>query len=65
MIFLFVNSCSLIQISPTYVTNGTINNKPWLINALVPDRHQGIIWTNDGLVYWSIYLALGLNELTP
>ena len=24
---------------------------------------QAIIWTNDGLVYWRIYVSLGLNEV--
>ena len=28
-----------------------------------PDRWQAIIWTNNGLIYWSIY-ACGHNELT-
>ena len=26
-------------------------------------RRQAIIWTNDGLVWWRIYVSLGLNEL--
>ena len=26
-------------------------------------RRQAIIWTDDGLVYWHIYVSLGLNEL--
>ena len=29
------------------------------------ERQHTIIWTNDDLVYWCIYLSLGLNELTP
>ena len=24
---------------------------------------QAIIWTNDGLFYWHIYVSLSLNEL--
>ena len=32
-------------------------------NGLTPKRWQAVIWTNDSLVYWLIYLALGLNEL--
>ena len=24
-------------------------------NVLAPNRQQGIIWPNDGLVYWSIW----------
>ena len=30
----------------------------------MPARQQAIIWTNDALVYWRIYVSLGLNELT-
>ena len=32
-------------------------------NGLAPNRRQAIIWTSDGLVYWCIYVLLGLNEL--
>ena len=24
---------------------------------------QNIIWTNDGMIHWSIYVALSLDEL--
>ena len=29
----------------------------------MPTRQQAIIWTNDGIVYWCIYVSLSLNEL--
>ena len=32
-------------------------------NVLAPNRHQGIFWTNVGLVDWRIYASLDLNEL--
>ena len=32
-------------------------------NGFAPIRRQAIIYTNDGLVYWSIYVSLGLSEL--
>ena len=35
-----------------------------LDNGLAPNRRQAIIWTNDGLVNWCIYVSLGLNELS-
>ena len=25
---------------------------------------QAVIWTNDGIVFWRIYVSLGLNELS-
>ena len=28
----------------------------------MPARQQAIIWTNDGLIYWRSYAALGFNE---
>ena len=31
----------------------------------MPNRRQAIIWTNDDLVHWRIYAALGGDELTP
>ena len=34
-------------------------------NGLVPNRQQAIIWTDDGLGWWRIYVPLGLNELIP
>ena len=33
-------------------------------NGLVLNRQQTIIWTNDGQVYWWIYVSLGLDELS-
>ena len=33
-------------------------------NGLVPNRRQAIAWINDDLVYWTIYAALGGDELT-
>ena len=35
----------------------------WSANGLTPGRWQVIIWTNDGLIYWPIYVPLGLNGL--
>ena len=29
---------------------------------MVLNRQQTSIWTNDGLVYWCIYMSLGVNE---
>ena len=31
-------------------------------NGMAPIRGQAIIWTNDGLAYWCIYVSLGLDE---
>ena len=31
---------------------------------IAPVHHQAIIWTNDGLVYWCIYVSLSLDVLT-
>ena len=33
-------------------------------NGLALKRHQAIIWTNNGLVYWHLKVSLCLNELT-
>ena len=33
-------------------------------NGLAPNRHQVIIWTNDGVVYWCLYASVNVNELT-
>ena len=30
-------------------------------NGMTPTRRQAIIWTNDGIVYWCIYVSLGLD----
>ena len=32
-------------------------------NGLAPNRRQAIIWTNVGMLYWHIYVSLGLIEL--
>ena len=53
----------LTRISLKFVPRGPINNIP----SLSPSRHQAIIWTNDGLVRWCIYIyiyaSLSLKEL--
>ena len=33
-------------------------------NAFVSQRPQTIIWTYDSLVYWRIYVWIGLTDLT-
>ena len=32
-------------------------------NGLALTRHQAIIWTNDGLGWWRIFVSCSLNEL--
>ena len=45
--------------SQTFIPKDSINNTALLIHrGLVHNRRQGIIWTNDGLVYWHIYASL-------
>ena len=34
-----------------------------LDNGLVPNRRQAIIWTSTDPIHWSIYAALGGDEL--
>ena len=46
-----------------FVPKGTINNNAALFKCgLVPNKHQAIIWTNVGLIYWHIYASFGLNN---
>ena len=49
-----------------FVPKGPMNNYPPLIqiNGLAQNRQQAIIWTNDGLTWWWIFVAFGLVELT-
>ena len=55
------------EVSLKFVPNGLIDNKSVLVlgsgNGLAPTRRQDIIWTNTGPVHWSIYEALGGEEL--
>ena len=30
----------------------------------MPNRPQAVVWTNDGLVYWCLYMSLDIKELT-
>ena len=64
-IFLKRNCCSLIQISLEFVFKDSIKQYASIgsDNGLKPVWHQAIIWTNDGLIYWCIYVSLSLNEL--
>ena len=45
-----------IKTSLKCIPNGRINSIP-----SSPVRHQVIIWTNDGLVYWHIYASLSAS----
>ena len=56
------NYFNLLKIESKFVPHGSIN----IIdpdNGLTPVRRQAIMWTNDGLVYWFIYVSLGLGGL--
>ena len=33
-------------------------------NGLSSNRRQDIIWTNDGVVYWRLYVSFGVNGLS-
>ena len=52
-----------IQISLKFVPEGRIGTIPTLVQIMVLRR--AFIWTNDGLIYWRIYVSLGLDELSP
>ena len=53
-ILLNANDTIALQIS---LKLGPIDNKPALVQA--PNRRQAITWTDDDLVNWRIYAALG------
>ena len=54
----------ILNISLNYVHEGPIENVIiCLDNGLAPNRRQAIIRTTDNLVYWRIYVSLGLNYL--
>ena len=62
-IFLYEDCFMSIQISPNLVPNDPINNKPALVQIMVPKKRHAITKTNDGLVYWRTYASLDLVEL--
>ena len=55
----FLNDSNSAEICPQ------LSNAQWssigTINGLTTFRRQASIWTNDGLVWWHIYLSLRLN----
>ena len=47
-----------IRISLKFVSGDLVDNKPEIqIIGLAPYR-QSVIWSNDGLVYWGMYVSL-------
>ena len=59
------NFCILIKISLQFVPGGSIDNNPAGLDfVLAPNRWQAIIWTNADPIHWSIFLALGGDEVT-
>ena len=52
-----------VQISLKFVPRGSTNKNP-VLNPIMA-CWQAIIGTNDGLVYWSLYVSLALNGLIP
>ena len=51
----FTEICSL----GSYKQNGSIGSD----NGSVTTRRQAIIWSNVDMLYWCIYLSIGLSEL--
>ena len=44
-----------------FVTKGPINDNSNITNGFAPKKRQGIIWTNDDLVYLRIYAPRSIN----
>ena len=58
-------NCLNFSYNITGVCSSVSNRQSAIIgsdNCLAMNRPQAIIWTNIGLVYWSMYVSLGLNE---
>ena len=49
-----------IKISQKNVANSLVNNCLAWANVLAPSSRQTIIWTNDGLFNWRIYMYVSL-----
>ena len=64
-IFFNENVWISIKIPPKFVPKGSINNIPALVQIMAWRLvgRQAIIWANDGLVYWRIFISRGRNEL--
>ena len=58
-VFLNENCCILIELSLKFVTKCSIHKICSIgsDNGMAPIRRQAIIWINDGLVYWHIYVT--------
>ena len=65
LISLYEHFCTLIKILLKVVSKSPVNNMLTLVQImiLVPSRRQAIIWTDDGPVYYHIYVSLELNDL--
>ena len=65
---IFVNEKSYILIKISLKFFPKFPNWQWpsisLDNGLAPNRRQAIIWTNANPIHWSIYAALGGDELS-
>ena len=57
--------CIFIKISLKFVSDDPIDNELSIgvDKGLVPNRRQGIIWTNIDPIHWRLYAALGRDEL--
>ena len=63
-IFLNENDRIPIQISLKFIPRNPIDNKPALGHVMAWRRIGGSLITNDELVHWRIYAALGGDELS-
>ena len=63
-IFLNENGCIWIKISLKFVPKGPINSIPALAQIVAWRRPGGKTSSALMMVYWRIYVSLGLNELT-
>ena len=57
-IFFYENCCILIKISLKYVPKGSIDNNPALVHIIAgaADVTSHYIWSNDGLIWWHIWI---------
>ena len=53
-----------MKIKPKFVPNSPITNTPALAQMKAcAELAKAFIWTNDGLVYWRIYMSLNVQEM--
>ena len=65
LLYFYSNSTVICSQGPVDNVSKLVQIVAWCLfsdNGLAPNRHQAIIWTNGGIIYWRIIVSLAVDH---